>query len=85
MEYFEAVRTLRLRNARIAAFGSTRHAKNSVAQDPNLNKLIAAKTPVVTIVGKTWDMSVQKALRVSLDENLAMIFSSVSRTNNAKP
>lgn len=77
MEYFEAVRSLKLKNTQIAAFGSTRHAKNTPATDPNIRKLVAAKTPVVTIFGKSWDLHVRDALRVSLDENLKMIASSV--------
>jgi 2-isopropylmalate synthase len=77
MEYFEAVRKLKLRHARVAAFGSTRHAKNTPAADPNLKQLVKAKTPVITIFGKTWDLHVRDALRVPLETNLAMIESSV--------
>ncbi len=77
MEYFKEVLNLKLKNARIAAFGSTRHAKNTPGRDPNLRKLVAAKTPVITIFGKSWDLHVRDALRVSLDKNLDMIESSV--------
>jgi len=77
MEYFEAVSRLKLKHARVAAFGSTRHAKNTPAGDPNLRKLVAARVPVITIFGKSWDLHVRDALRVSLDENLRMIESSV--------
>ena len=77
MEYFKEVKKLKFKNAQIAAFGSTRHSKNTPATDPNLKKLVAAKTDVVTIFGKSWDLHVRDALRVSLDTNLAMIESSV--------
>ncbi|MBN2713363.1 MAG: citramalate synthase [Planctomycetes bacterium] len=77
MDYFEAVRKLKLKNAKVTAFGSTRHAKNTPANDPNIQKLVEAKTPVIIIFGKTWNMHVTDALRVSLDKNLEMINSSV--------
>lgn len=77
MAYFEAVRNIQLENARVVAFGSTRHAKKSASEDPNLKQLIDSGTPIACIVGKSWDMAVREALRVSLDENLDMIFSSV--------
>ena len=77
MEYFAEVKKLKLKNAQIAAFGSTRHAKNTPATDPNIKKIVAAKTDVITIFGKSWDLHVRDALRVSLDTNLDMIESSV--------
>ncbi len=75
--YFQKVKKLKLKHARVAAFGSTRHAKNKASNDPNIKALLAAKVPVVTIFGKAWDMHVKYALRVSLEENLAMIYDSV--------
>ncbi len=77
MDFFLQAQKLRLKNTRVAAFGSTRHAKNTPATDPNLKKLVAAKVPVVTIFGKSWDLHVREALRVGLDVNLQMIESSV--------
>ncbi len=77
MAYFEAVRGMQLKNARVVAFGSTRHAKNSACHDPNLQQLVTSRAPIVCIVGKSWDLAVREALRVSLEENLDMISSSV--------
>ena len=77
MAYFEAVNSIQLKNARVVAFGSTRHAKNSASEDPNLKQLIDSRAPIACIVGKSWDVAVREALRVSLDENLDMISSSV--------
>jgi len=77
MDFFKAARTLKLKTAKITAFGSTRHAKNTPVSDPNLQKLAAAKVPVITIFGKSWDLHVRDALRVSLETNLEMIASSV--------
>jgi 2-isopropylmalate synthase len=78
MEYFEAVRDLRLKTARVAAFGSTRRAKNQPEDDPNLQALVASGASVITIFGKSWDLHVREALRVSLEKNLEMIRSSVA-------
>ncbi len=77
IDYFAAVRKLRLQKAQVTAFGSTRHARNTPGTDPNLQKIVAAKTGVVTLFGKAWDLHVRDALRVSLSKNLDMISSSV--------
>jgi 2-isopropylmalate synthase len=77
-EFFERARSLNLGHARLAAFGSTCHARNTVENDPNLNALLRAETPVVTIFGKTWDLHVTKALGISLGQNLKLIGASVS-------
>ena len=76
-DYFKEVTKLKLKNAKVVAFGSTRHAKNTPGRDPNIRKLVAAKTDVITIFGKSWDLHVTDALRVSLATNLDMIESSV--------
>ncbi len=72
-EYFDRVRQLDLSHARVSAFGMTRRRGVHAADDPGLNMLLAAQTPVVTLVGKTWDFHVTEVLRVSLDENCDMI------------
>jgi 2-isopropylmalate synthase len=76
--YFKEVRALKLERAKIAAFGSTRRARVTAADDDNLRELVAARADVTTIFGKTWDLHVRDALRVSLDDNLAMIADSVA-------
>ncbi len=76
--YFQEVRKLTLHQVKIAAFGSTRHAKHAPEADPNLQKLVAAKADLICIFGKTWDLHVTEALRVGLDDNLAMIRTSVA-------
>ena len=75
--FFEHVRQLKLRHARPVAFGMTRRKGCRPDQDEGMKALIEARTPVVTIVGKTWDLHVREVLSVSLDENLAMIADSV--------
>ena len=76
--FFREVRGLGLGRARISAFGSTRHIKNAPAADPNLLALVEARADACCIFGKTWDLHVRDALRVSLDDNLEMIRSSVA-------
>lgn len=76
--FFRDVRKLSLAHTKIAAFGSTRHANIAAKKDNNLNLLLDAKTPVVTIFGKSWDMHVTKTLRTTLEENLQMVHDSVA-------
>jgi 2-isopropylmalate synthase len=74
MEFFERAQTeLKLRNAKVAAFGSTCKADTDPAVDAQVQLLIDANTPVVTIFGKTWDLHVTEVLRTTLQENLRMI------------
>jgi 2-isopropylmalate synthase len=78
IEYFERVRAMTLRNARVAAFGSTRRPNGKAEADPFLQPLVASGMPVATIVGKAWDIQVTEILRTTLEENLAMIADSVA-------
>ncbi len=77
-EYFRKVRKLPLAFSKVVAFGSTHKPTNKVENDANLKALIEAKTQVVTIFGKTWDFHVKEALKISLEENLDIIYNSVS-------
>jgi 2-isopropylmalate synthase len=82
-EYFREVRKLPLKHAKIAAFGMTRRKNAKADDDPCLKALLDAETPVVTIVGKTWDLHVTEVLNTTLDENLAMIQDSVAHCRAA--
>lgn len=77
IQFFEMARRITFKHARISAFGATRRPNVPVAQDANLQALLAADTPVVTIFGKSWDLHVQKIMNNTLEENLAMIADSV--------
>ncbi len=76
--FFHRAQELKLKHARLTAFGSTRHPRHAVAHDKNLQALLEANTPVVTIFGKSWDLHVKVALGISLDENLNLIRESVA-------
>jgi 2-isopropylmalate synthase len=71
--FFQEARKLRLKHARLAAFGSTRRAGAKAPDDPQLRALLDSAMPVTTIVGKTWTLHVTEILNTTLDENLAMI------------
>lgn len=75
--FFKEIKKEKLSWAKIAAFGSTRRAKVAPDRDNNLRTLVAAEPDVITIFGKTWDLHVHEALRISLDENLELIFDSL--------
>ena len=73
MEFFSRIHEIPLRQIKVAAFGSTRHAHADVSSDDNVRALLEANTPVVTVVGKSWDFHVSHALGTTMEENLAMI------------
>jgi len=73
MEYFKNVGKLKLKNSKLAAFGSTRRSNIKVYEDNNVISLLEAGTPVVTIFGKSWDFHVESIIKTGLDENLRMI------------
>lgn len=77
-EFFKAMKNIKLKRTKLSAFGSTRLARSTIEDDENIQALISAKTPVVAIFGKSWDLHVKKALRVSLEENIKMIADSVA-------
>jgi 2-isopropylmalate synthase len=77
VEFFKAMQNQTLKHAKLTAFGSTRNFNKPADQDPNLRALIEAKTPGITIFGKTWDVHVRDALRISLEDNLTIIVESL--------
>jgi 2-isopropylmalate synthase len=78
MEFFERMKGIKLSYSRLTAFGSTRHKDNRTDNDPNIQALLQADTPVITIFGKTWDLHVSEALGATLEQNLEMIEDSVA-------
>ncbi len=75
--FFKDIKKEKLSQAKIAAFGSTRRAKITPDKDQNIRTLIQAEPDAITIFGKTWDFHVREALRISLEENLELIFDSL--------
>ena len=77
-EYFEKVRSLELDNIRIVAFGSTHRAGALPKDDLFLQELVASQADVICIFGKSWDLHVEQALRISPEKNIEMIRDSVA-------
>ncbi|OUX38547.1 MAG: citramalate synthase [Kiritimatiellaceae bacterium TMED266] len=73
MAFFREIKNVELKNAKIAAFGSTRRAGIAVEEDRGAQALIEADTEVCTIFGKSWLLHVEEVLKTTADENLAMI------------
>src|SRR4051812_21318325 len=77
-ELFGLLAAERLEHAEVAAFGMTRRRDVRADDDPALRMLADCFAPVCTLVGKTWTLHLDKVVRVSREENLAMIADSVA-------
>ncbi len=77
-EYFQKVKGLGLKRAKVVAFGSTHRPRHRAADDQNLRQLVQSGAEAVTIFGKAWDFHVTEAFRIPLEENLDMIRDSVA-------
>ncbi len=83
--YFRRVRDLDLEQVRVTAFGSTCRVGSTPAEDANIQALVEAETPVVTLVGKTWMLHVEDVLRTTPEENLRIIRESVAYLKGRGP
>jgi 2-isopropylmalate synthase len=77
-DFFRTAGGLSLETARLCAFGPTRRPGLSCEADPGIRALLDAGTEAVTVFGKSWDLHAAEVLRVSLEENLAMIYETVA-------
>ncbi|MBO7655874.1 MAG: citramalate synthase, partial [Kiritimatiellae bacterium] len=75
--FVAALRNESLTHAQIVAFGLTRRADRTAEADPQLADLLAAETEWVTIYGKCWRLHIEKVLRTTAENNLAMIADSI--------
>jgi|TARA_B100000315_G_C14582171_1_gene591061 2-isopropylmalate synthase len=76
-EFFKLAKEERF-SSKIVAFGSTRKVGNNVENDPNIKNILETETQNICIFGKSWDLHVKDALRISLEDNLDLIKNSVS-------
>jgi len=76
--FFQQIRESELEHAKIAAFGSTKRKDLSVSEDNFLQALVNSQADVITIVAKSWDFHVTRALGITLEENLTLIRDTVS-------
>ena len=77
-ELFGRLAELELRQSTIAAFGMTRRRNASAEDDAALRTVVECFAPVVCLVGKSWGLHLEKVIRVSAEENLAMIADSIA-------
>jgi 2-isopropylmalate synthase len=77
MAFFDEMKGVKLKHAKLAAFGSTRRASLSAEQDPGLAAILQTGAPVATIFGKSWLLHVEKVLKTTAEENLKMVADSV--------
>ena len=83
LELFEMLAEIELGQAEVCAFGMTRRRDTDAAEDEALRLLASGFAPVVTLVGKTWGLHLEKVTKVSREENLAMIRDSVAYLTDA--
>jgi 2-isopropylmalate synthase len=81
-KFFEHVKDIKLNFSKLSAFGSTRRVNSAPEEDKNVISLLNANTSVITIFGKSWDLHVKEALKTTLEENLNMVFDTVSYLNS---
>lgn len=85
VEFFDRMKKVKLKQAKLTAFGSTMRKNSKKAQeDANLAALIQAETPAVVIFGKSWDLHVKDILKISLDKNLELISESIKYLKSKK-
>ncbi|NLE25453.1 MAG: citramalate synthase [Clostridiaceae bacterium] len=78
IEFFEKMRAITLKSAKLTAFGSTRRRDISVEDDKNVQSLFDAHTPAVAIFGKSWDFHVTEIIKTTLEENEKMVFETLA-------
>ncbi len=86
-ELFERLAGYEPAQATVAAFGMTRRRGVSAEEDEALRVLAECFAPVVCLVGKSRRLHVDKVIKVSAEENLAMIADSIAflRAHGKRP
>ncbi len=77
-EFFERAQELKLKHAKLTAFGATRFAKKSIEADQSIADLLAAHTPVVSVFATSWENPAEQESRVDEDEHLRAIANTIS-------
>jgi len=77
-QFFKDIRKTKLAHSKIVAFGSTRRKNTPCRSDSLIQALVDSKAEIITIVAKTWDFHVKRALNISLSENLALIYDTIA-------
>lgn len=82
LEFFKEAKSLKLKHSKLVAFGSTRRCNSDVSKDLNVNALLEAATEYVCIFGKSWDFHVENIINTTKEENLNMIFDTITYLKN---
>ncbi|MCG2871478.1 MAG: citramalate synthase [Sulfolobales archaeon] len=77
-EFFAKMKEVSLTHAKLAAFSSTRKKELSAKEDPNLNAILKADVPVAVLFGKSWTLHVTHVLKTTKEDNLDIIYDSIS-------
>jgi len=78
IQFFKEMKSVKLTSARLVAFGSTKRAGVKAKDDANIKALLKADTRVITLFGKSWDLHVKEALKITPEENLDLICDSLA-------
>jgi 2-isopropylmalate synthase len=78
IEFFSEMRNVKLKKAKLVAFGATRRAQLKASDDLSLKAIASSGASAAAIFGKSWDLHVIRALKVTLDENIQMIIDTVA-------
>ncbi len=78
LEFFKEAKNLQFNNSKLVAFGSTRRCNSNAYDDKNLNALLDADTEYVAIFGKSWDFHVENIINTTKEENLNMIYDTIT-------
>ncbi len=75
--FFKKLKKIKLKNSKIAAFGSTRYPNTDVSKDKTMKGLLESGAEVVTLFGKSWPLHVTEVLKTTPEENLKMVEDSI--------
>jgi 2-isopropylmalate synthase len=76
--FFQEIQNYVLQRAKVVAFGATHNPKSGPESDQNFQKILQAGTQAITLFGKSWEIHVKEALRISMDRNLEIILDSLA-------
>jgi len=76
--FFEAMKDIKLKNAKLCSFGATYHKKfKDPSECPSLQKTIECGAKAACIFGKTWKLHIRDFLDITPEENYEIIKNSV--------
>lgn len=84
LQFFKELKKLTLQNSKVCAFGSTIRKGTLAKDDSNVQSLLQADTPVVAIFGKSWDLHVTSVLKISLEDNIKIVYDTVKYLKDCK-